>query len=111
MHITHINAQEAHARIQTHPDMVILDLRTPDEFEMFFILGAVNIDCLHRSFKRKLALLGKDTEYLVHCHMGGRSLPALEIFKELGFKNIVHMDGGMRAWNEEELPVISNWSI
>jgi len=108
---SHINANEAHALLKSTPEMVVLDLRTGDEFEMFYIVGAVNLDCESAFFERRIKRLDRDTPYLIHCHSGGRSIKALEQFKKHGFKNITHMDGGLREWMHADLPLISNWSI
>ena len=108
---THVNAQQAHKLLESRPEMVVLDLRTADEFEMFYIKDAVNLDCESEFFERRIKRLDRETPYLIHCHSGGRSIKALEQFKSLGFKNITHMDGGLREWMHADLPLISNWSI
>ena len=111
MKITHLNVHEAQKRLATSPNVTILDLRTADEFELFYIEGAINIDATEKYFAFEISGLDKDKPYLVHCHSGERSLKALEEFKKQGFKNIIHMDGGMREWNHNKLPAIYNWTI
>ncbi|MBL4852964.1 MAG: rhodanese-like domain-containing protein [Robiginitomaculum sp.] len=111
MTITHVNAQQAHALLKARPETVVLDLRTGEEFEMFYIKDAVNLDCQSDFFARRLKALRRTVAYLVHCHSGDRSTKALAQFKALGFTNITHMDGGLRAWMHADLPLISNWSI
>jgi rhodanese-related sulfurtransferase len=107
----HVNASAAHALLKSTPEMVVLDLRTADEFEMFYIINAINLDCESDFFERRIKRLDRKTPYLIHCHSGGRSTQALELFKKHGFKNITHMDGGLREWMHADLPLISNWSI
>jgi len=111
MTATHVNVKDAHALLEARPETAVLDLRTGEEFEMFYIKGAVNLDCQSEFFERRIKRLDLDVPYLIHCHSGGRSIKALELFKEHGFKNITHMDGGLREWMHAELPLISNWSI
>ncbi len=111
MRVTNVTAQQAHKLVKDNPELLILDLRTPDEFEMFFIKGARNIDATSEFFPRRLKTLNREHQYLIHCHSGSRSEKALEVFWELNFKNITHMQDGIRDWNEQSLPVISNWSI
>lgn len=107
----HVNIYEAQKLLKSTPEMVVLDLRTADEFEMFYIVDAVNLDCESQFFERRIKRLDRDIPYLTHCHSGGRSIKALEQFKKHGFTNITHMDGGLREWMHAELPLISNWSI
>ena len=111
MNYEHLTAKQTAALLSREPAIVVLDIRTADEFEMYYIAHAVNLDCQSEFFERRLKRLNKTAKYIVHCQSGGRSLPALETFKRLGFKNVVHMDGGLREWVGADLPVISNWSI
>lgn len=111
MKTTHLNVEEAHALIEGNPDLVVIDVRTDEEFEMSYIANAVNYDVQGEYFKHQLADLDREEDYLIHCHSGQRSTDALKVFKELGFKHIYHMDGGMRAWAHAELPTVYNWFI
>lgn len=111
MQLLHVSAKQAHRILGAQPETVVLDLRTPDEFEMFYIKNAVNLDCQSPYFERRLKALPRQTPYLIHCHSGGRSLKTLDLFERLGFEKIIHMDEGLRAWMHADLPLISNWSI
>lgn len=103
----HVNAQQAYKLLKAAPDMVVLDLRTADEYEMFYITDAVNLDCGCAFFERRIKRLDRDLPYLIHCHSGSRSIKALAHFKKHNFTNITHMDGGLRAWMHEGLPLVS----
>jgi len=85
--------------------VVVLDVRTPDEYKAGHIAGSTNIDFSAADFAAKVAKLDKDKTYVVHCQRGGRSTRSLETFQKLGFKSIVHLDGGMAGWKEAKLPV------
>ena len=85
--------------------LVVLDLRTPDEYKEGHIAGAVNVDFLGKDFADQLAKLDKEKTYVVHCRSGGRSTKSLETFQKLGFKSIVHLDNGIGGWQKAELPV------
>ena len=109
--ITHVTASQAHALLNAAPETTVLDLRTADEFEMFYIENAVNLDCEGGFFEDHIKKMDKNTPYLIHCHSGGRSIKSLEQFKKHGFTNLTHLDGGLREWMHTDLPLISNWSI
>ena len=111
MKTTHLNVHEAHALIEGRPDLMIIDVRTPEEFEMSYIANAVNYDVQADLFSQQLTELDTDKDYIIHCHSGERSREALLVFNELGFKRIYHMDGGMREWAHAELPAVYNWFI
>ena len=95
--ITHVNAKEA-AALVTDKKVTVLDVRTDDEFSEGHIKGAKNFDVNSPKFESRISALDKTQSYLVHCAAGGRSTRSLEIFKKLGFENIIHLDGGFNGW-------------
>lgn len=89
-------------------DVVILDVRTPIEYEMSHITGSVNVDVGDDSFDARVATLDSNKTYIVHCTKnpaGGRSSRALETLKNLGFKHLYSLEGGYIAWKDAELPL------
>jgi len=102
--VTHADAKEA-AKLVAKNEVVVLDVRTPGEFSAGHITGATNIDFLAGDFSERLAKLDREKSYLVHCASGGRSTKALPQLSKLGFKRIVHLDGGFKAWQAAGNPV------
>jgi len=102
--IQHADAARAAELIQSKK-VVVLDLRTPEEFANGHIAGATNIDFLANGFDQKLGALDKQTPYLIHCASGRRSTSSLATFKKLQFKSVIHLDGGMKAWQKAGKPV------
>ena len=98
---TNMKAVEAAKILKDNPKAVVLDIRTPSEFNEGHIPNAVNIDYKADSFDIELGKLDRDTTYVMHCRSGRRSANSFEIFKKLGFKNIIHMDDGILGWEEE----------
>jgi rhodanese-related sulfurtransferase len=47
----------------------------------------------------------KDKRIILQCASGGRSALATQTLKEMGYKNIAHLDGGLKAWKEAGLPL------
>ena len=101
----HVDGKQAGELLGQQPDLVVLDIRTPKEFGEGHIAGALNIDYYDDKFKQNLSQLDKTKTYLVHCRSGGRSGRSLKLFEELGFENIIHLDGGIKAWKSEGLPL------
>lgn len=103
--VKHIKSKEAAALI-AKGDILILDVRTPDEFSEGHIEGAQNIDFLDDAqFKAQVAKLDKSKSYLVHCQAGGRSTKSLEPLKALGFEHLIHLDDGFGGWKDANLPI------
>jgi rhodanese-related sulfurtransferase len=86
-------------------DLVILDLRTPDEFNAARIRGAVNIDYYETSFLNNLDALDKSVTYAIYCHSGDRSDDARGIMEGLGFTNVSVLSNGVITWYESGLPL------
>lgn len=102
--IVHVDPAGAAALLK-EGKIAVLDVRTPREFASAHIKGARLIDFKASDFRDQLARLDRDQTYLVHCAVGGRSTSALAVFQELGFKKVVHLDGGMKAWEKAGEPV------
>lgn len=77
---------------------IILDVRTPEEFNEGHIENAINIDVNADDFTKEIADLDRNANYLVYCRSGRRSLLATQIMKNQGFTNVTNMEGGYNAW-------------
>ncbi len=81
-----------------HPEAVLLDVRTPEEFELKRIDGAVNVpwNRLRRAIDE--GALDKSKPYVVHCQAGVRSYNACRILMQKGFKEVYNLSGGMISY-------------
>lgn len=103
-----IEVTAAKEYVARHDDAIIMDVRTPAEYDMSHITGAVNVNVQDEDFESMVAGLDKDKTYLVHCTKNpadGRSSRALETLQQMGFKNLYSLEGGYIAWKEAELPL------
>ena len=92
-------------KLRSDKKNVVLDVRTPKEFQSGHIAGAVNIDWNAPDFEKQVNELDKGRTYLVHCAAGGRSAKASEKLATLNFKSIYNLEGGLRAWEKAGKPV------
>jgi len=102
--VTHVQALEA-AKLVEKGGVTVLDLRTPKEFAASHIPGATNIDCQADSFAALLEKLDPERPYLIYCGVGRRSTNSLPQFEKLGFKHLIHLDGGLKGWESAKQPV------
>jgi len=93
-------------RNQMNQDFIIIDIRTPEEFNEGHIENAVNIDFYSETFKEDLDKLDKNKTYFIYCRSGNRSGRAMPIMKELGFKEVYNLSVGIKEWIAEGLPVV-----
>jgi rhodanese-related sulfurtransferase len=47
----------------------------------------------------------KNKRIILHCASGGRSALAASTLQQMGYQNVAHLEGGMKAWKEAGLPV------
>ena len=85
--------------------ITVLDVRTPEEYGMGHIAGAVNVSFLDADFARRLAAMDKTRTYILHCAAGNRSQRALPQLQAAKFGTILHMSGGYKAWVDAGKPV------
>jgi rhodanese-related sulfurtransferase len=76
----------------------LIDVRTSLEYERSHIPGAKNINVRSSDFRSNIELLDKTKPVLIYCAAGPRSKSAAEIFREVGFKTIYELSGGINAW-------------
>ena len=98
-------AAAAEVLAERAPEVVLLDVRTPQEFTENRLAGSVNIDFYATDFSAQLDELDKETAYVVYCRSGNRSENAVRIMRDLGFTEVWEVAGGIVAWNEAGLPV------
>ena len=78
--------------------MVIVDVRTPAEFNEGHLRNAINIDIYNPSFQQEILKLDKDKEILVYCLTGARSSSAAKTLSNKGYDKIFNMPGGISYW-------------
>ena len=100
-----ITIDDAAKMLKSDTNIVVLDVRTPREFQAGHIKGATNINFNDKEFAKRVAALDKNKTYIVHCAAGGRSAKACEQIKTMDFKNMLHMNQGFNAWKEAGKPI------
>ena len=98
---------EGFAKLIAEPEVVILDVRTAEEFREGHIENALNIDVKQSDFMQKAkTTLPKEKTIAVYCRSGRRSANAATKLGSEGYK-VVNLYGGILAWKEAGLPVSS----
>ncbi|MGH7546612.1 MAG: molybdopterin-synthase adenylyltransferase MoeB [Gemmatimonadales bacterium] len=91
-----ITAEELEAEWEKNPDLLVIDVRDPHEYQIVHIDGAVLIPL--SELPTRLGEFDGHREIVTHCHHGARSLKALEILKGAGFSKVRSLRGGIDAW-------------
>ena len=95
-----VSSKEAATMMEEETDYIILDVRTPEEYEEKHITGAVNLPNETIKTEEITQLPDKEQLILVYCRSGNRSKQASQKLADLGYTNIVEF-GGIKDWTGE----------
>jgi molybdopterin/thiamine biosynthesis adenylyltransferase/rhodanese-related sulfurtransferase len=98
--ITEIDTTEAQRRIDAG-DVVVLDVREPDEYEQGALPGALHIPRGHLEAQIEGRIVDKSQQVVVYCAGGVRSAFAADTLASLGYTDVVSMEGGFGKWKDE----------
>jgi len=98
-------ADEIKARLDRKDKFVLVDVREDREYDADHIVGAVHLGkgIIERDVEAKYPAL--DTELVLYCGGGFRSALAADNLQNMGYTNVISMDGGIREWREKAYPL------
>ncbi|CAG0968780.1 thiosulfate sulfurtransferase [Rhodocyclaceae bacterium] len=101
--IKEVSSAEAQALLGKR---VIIDVREYDEFAAGHLPGAINIPRGVLEFKIGMVpeCANKDGAFLLYCRTSGRAALSAVQLQKIGYSNILSMNGGFEAWNNEGRP-------
>lgn len=105
-----VEVTEFKSTLEKNSSAQLLDVRTSEEYNSGHINNAKNIDWNSSDFDSQVAHLDKEKPVMVYCLSGGRSKKAASHLKELGFKNIIELNGGYLAWSKANPKTNAAWS-
>ncbi len=98
---------EEFAKLMKEDDVVILDVRTPEEYSKDGHIKDSNL--IPVQLFRYIFLAGKgikDKKILVYCRSGNRSVTASKMLESWGAKHVYNLKGGIKEWKAKKLPVV-----
>ncbi len=102
-------------RMQENPDLLVVDVREPYEYDAMHIEGSILAprgileSACEWDYEETIPELVKarDREVVVVCRSGYRSVLAAFSMQLIGFKNVVSLKTGLRGWNDYEQPLVN----
>ena len=90
---------------QTNQSLILLDVRTREEFNSGRIKNSINIP--HDLLLSDISLIAdyKSKKVVVYCRSGKRAKLVLDRLSDEGFRTLIDVDGDMLAWNSANLPI------
>ena len=112
--IRELKADELDEMIEDHTDVLIVDVREPQEFAQGHIPGALNVPrgtlegAADQGYKHRVQTLcdAQTRDVVLYCATGGRSAMAAKTLQEMGFTRATSLAGGIEMWAAEGLPVV-----
>ncbi|MBI2465442.1 rhodanese-like domain-containing protein [Candidatus Shapirobacteria bacterium] len=107
MEIPEIKPKEVYGFITKGDEIIILDVRTKEEFDEGYIKTAINLPLDNLEGDILKIIPNKNSKVYVYCHSGVRSEAAVEYMMKHGYKNVFNMTGGIAQWESENLPIVT----
>lgn len=98
-----ITPLEAKSLIETRKDLLLVDVRSPEEFQGGTLPGATLIPFW--DFAKGRYDLPKDKPILLICAVGGRSLACGQLLASQGYREVYNLKGGLDAWVQQRVPL------
>jgi sulfur-carrier protein adenylyltransferase/sulfurtransferase len=104
-----ITATELKAMLDKDDDILLIDVREPNEYEIVSIPGSVLVPKDQILSGAALERLPQDKRIVLHCKTGVRSAECLAVIKNAGFADAVHVGGGVLAWVSQVDPSLPTY--
>ncbi|MGQ4809978.1 Thiosulfate sulfurtransferase GlpE [Candidatus Entotheonellaceae bacterium PAL068K] len=109
--IPELSVEEVEERRQLGDDFVLLDVREKDEVRTGYIDGSIAVPRGFLEFQVAGKIPETNTEVVVYCAGGVRSLLAAKVMREMGYEHVSSMAGGITRWKDVGYPVVRDRQI
>ena len=100
-----VTVEEAKSLVESNVSLIIVDVRTREEYDSGHIEGAILIPV--SELEGRINELSKEEELLIYCRTGNRSSNSVNILKANGYTKIFHMNDGIIAWIQAGYPTVN----
>lgn len=95
-----LNTAEFSNKLKEDSNAVLLDIRTPNEYNQGHIPNAVLMNIYDPSFAEDIQSLDRNKNYYLYCRSGNRSYYAGQLMLKFGFRKVYNLSSGILDWNE-----------
>jgi rhodanese-related sulfurtransferase len=98
---------DVRARQQAGEQFLLFDVREDHEWAAGHLPGAKHLSkgIIERDIEATVP--DPSTELVLYCGGGYRSALAADALRQMGYTNVISMDGGFRGWKDAEYPVVT----
>ena len=90
-----LTKDEVYEMIRNNDNVILLDVRSPQEYEEGHMQNAINIPTYEIYEKAEKIIRDKDSIIICYCTVGVRSKKTIKMLKKLGYNNLYNLDGGI----------------
>src|SRR6218665_372960 len=108
---TNLSATTFSEKIKELPNEVVLDVRTPEEYAKGHLIDSKNINWKDTNFADRVEQMDKSKPIFVYCLSGIRSAAAAKKMREMGFREVYELEGGIVKWRAANLPETTDGAI
>jgi len=103
--VRQLSAEDLLRRVQRAEQVILLDVREPDEYQRGHLPGAILIPRGVLEGQAPQLLRDPSAEIVVYCASGMRSTLAADTLQQMGYENLQSLAGGFRDWSQIGGPV------
>jgi rhodanese-related sulfurtransferase len=114
--VTEIMPWDLSEQLEREPDLLILDVREPYEYDAMHIKGSLNVPrgiletACEYDYEETVPELveARQRDIVVVCRSGNRSIFAARVMEDMGYQKVSSLKTGLRGWNDFEQPLVDN---
>lgn len=103
--VSSITAEEVKRALENKADVIVVDVRTQEEYSKGHINGSILLPVDSVQEKIVSVIPDKNKIAYVYCRSGARSKMAVQAMKKMDYTNTYHMQGGFLVWEQLGFPV------
>ncbi len=103
--VPNISPDDYYAKIEGKNKSTLVDVRTESEYKQGHIKGSILIPLDVLGEKIEEVIPDKSQEIFVNCHSGSRSTQAVHILEDMGYTNVINLQGGILGWERAGYPL------
>ena len=96
------------AAVDFTADTIVIDVRTPEEFDTGHLAGALNINWQGAEFMQAVDVLDKSANYVIYCRSGNRAGQAIDMMTSMGFTNLTNLGSVEEAAQATGIAVVTD---
>ena len=106
-HVMEVTVDEVKNDIDSGKNFVLLDVRTPNEYNTGHLPKSKNISRGVLEFLIGKSYPDKDTDIVLYCRTDARAALCTDTLKKMGYTNVKNLKGGFKAWGEAGYPIFN----